>query len=88
MRLLTRYAVKNQYVASTAACAFAPKLATQTLDQCRPQYGGSRVRAKMPVHRNQDGGRRLQGKRCASDGRKKETDGERTGCSIRLCGTT
>jgi hypothetical protein len=31
MRLPTRYAVKNQYVASTAACAFAPKLATQTL---------------------------------------------------------
>ena len=31
MRLLTRYAVKNQYVASTAACAFAPKPATQTL---------------------------------------------------------
>jgi hypothetical protein len=31
MRLLTGYAVKNQYVASTAACAFAPKLATQTL---------------------------------------------------------
>jgi len=31
MRLLTRYVIKNQYVASTAACAFAPKLATQTL---------------------------------------------------------
>jgi hypothetical protein len=31
MRLLTRYAVKNQYVASTAAYAFAPKLAMQTL---------------------------------------------------------
>jgi hypothetical protein len=31
MRLLARYAVKDQYVASTAACAFATKLATQML---------------------------------------------------------
>jgi hypothetical protein len=48
------------------------------------QYGSSRVGTEMPVHRTQDRGRRLQGKRCESDGRKKETDSKRTGCSIRL----
>jgi hypothetical protein len=30
--------------------------------QCRPQYGRCCVRAEMPVHGHQEGGRRLQGK--------------------------
>lgn len=52
--------------------------------ECGPQYGPGRVSAKMPVHNGQDVGRRLQGKRCAPDGREEETDAERAGRAIRL----
>src|SRR5882757_3988172 len=84
MRLLTRYAVKNQYVASTAACAFAPKPATQTLISADHSMGATACgpRCQFIETRMAGGGCR------ASDAHpmdaKKKTDGECTGCTIRL----
>jgi hypothetical protein len=53
MRLLIRYAVKNQYMASAAACAFAPKLATQTLINNGAVRCQSRPRSEHHVDQRQ-----------------------------------
>ena len=78
-------AVPDQRVASMAACAFAPKLATQTLNNADHNMGPAAWEPRCQSIETRMAGR-LQGKRCASDGRKKETDGKRTSCSIRLGG--